>query len=81
MSIIITPPDGMGTGCQLRTTKCGEGLFAMYGSDGTPPMLSNRQLDELIPTNGSLLLPYHTHTINQSSQSSCCAAAGVGAAR
>ncbi len=74
-------PDGYPTGCLPRTTLVGEGEFALYGSDGTPPMLSNRQLDELIPTNGSLLLDYHKHTISQNPQSSCCACAGVGAVK
>jgi hypothetical protein len=72
-------PAGKYTGCLERTTRVGEGEFALYGSDGTPPMLSKRQLDTLIRTNGALLLPHHKYTIDQARQSSCCGSAGVGA--
>jgi hypothetical protein len=72
-------PRGYFGGCLKRETRFGEGLFAAYGTDGTPPLFSRRQLEAMIPVNGSLVLRFQDHTINQRSQNSCCGCAGVGA--
>ena len=70
------------TGCLPRVTKVGqcdhEGrlLFPEYGTEDTPPLLSNRELNSL-PDAIDVRLAWHR--INQAQQSSCCGCMGVAA--
>ncbi len=60
-------------GCLPRETKCGEGAFPVWGTDGRCPVLDKSLLREFIAEDKSLLLPYHWHTVNQGRQNSCTA--------
>lgn len=62
-------------GCLPRTTKVGDGTFKVYGTDGTPPILSREQRENLPDViNPSLVW----HIIYQAQQNSCCGCMGVG---
>jgi len=63
------PPGKLG-GCLERETKCGEGAFPVWGTDGRTPVLDRSVIEAAAD---GLLLPHHWHTVNQSRQSSCTA--------
>ncbi len=67
-------PPGCFGGCLPRETKCGEGAFPVWGTDGRCPVLPKDLLREFLAEDKSLLLPYHWHTVNQARQNSCTAA-------
>jgi hypothetical protein len=66
-------PSGKLGGCLPRETKCGEGAFPAWGTDGRCPLLPTDLLREFIAEDRSPLVDFHWHTINQSQQSSCTA--------
>lgn len=69
-------------GCLPRETKVlqcdaqGNVIFPEYGTEGTPPLISNAKLDRLDDVISPRLI---WHIINQSNQGSCCACMIVAA--
>jgi len=70
-------PPGKSAGCLPRETRCGEGAFPVWGTDGRTPILDRELLREFVREDRSMLLDYHWHTVNQRSQSSCTASDGA----